>query len=155
VLAGADIVPGAVLEIPSVGAINGHYGLLPRYRGMNVTEWSIYHDDPVGVSVHYVDTGIDTGPVIAREPIVVQRCESLEDLRLKHQQTCARLLANACVRIRDEGIDGKSQRRSDGKQYYRMHPALRTMVESKLANGTYRWIDAPRNQLDKKVETWS
>ena len=72
VLVGADIVPRPLLEIPRLGSLNPHYGLLPRYRGMNVTEWSIYHDDPVGVTVHAVDPGIDTGPIHLRRTIAVK-----------------------------------------------------------------------------------
>ncbi len=71
ILLGADIVPAALLEIPRLGTINPHYGLLPRYRGMNVTEWSIYYDDPVGVTVHAVDPGIDTGEILLHEALTV------------------------------------------------------------------------------------
>ena len=94
ILVGADIVPIAVLHLARLGTLNAHYGLLPRYRGMNVTEWSIYHDDPVGVSVHWVDSGIDTGAILARRPVAVALGDTLADLRVKHQQAAARLLVD-------------------------------------------------------------
>lgn len=139
VLAGSDIVPASVLEIPRVGTINGHYGLLPAYRGMNVTEWSVYHDDPVGVSVHFVDAGIDTGDILLRERIAVEPGDTLETLRPKHQSSAARLLGEAVRLLMAGEASAVPQAPSEGRQYYRMHPALRAIVEERLARGAYRW----------------
>ena len=109
-LAGADIVPPAVLEIPKLGTINGHYGLLPRYRGMNVTEWSIYHDDPVGVSVHLVDSGIDTGPIVARS-----HCRSM---RASGSRNCAPSISRGVCAPSRRGLpahaDGDRHRQASG-----------------------------------------
>jgi methionyl-tRNA formyltransferase len=140
VLTGADIVPASLLEIPTLGAINPHYGLLPRYRGMNVTEWSIWHDDPVGVTVHMVSTGIDTGATLLRECVRVERGDGLLDLRSKQQELSARLLYDAVVELRDGSASPVPQRDEDGRQYYRMHPALLARVERRLTSGEYRWI---------------
>ena len=140
VLVGADIVPAAALEIPRIATINAHYGLLPAYRGMNVTEWSIYHDDPVGVTVHAVDPGIDTGDILAREEIEVAREETLQTLRAKHQAVAQRLLLETALALRDGRAKRVAQDAADGRQYYRMHPALRAVVERKLAAG-YRPAD--------------
>jgi len=141
VLAGADLVPRSVLAIPRVATVNGHYGLLPAYRGMNVTEWSIYHDDPVGVSVHVVDPGIDTGDILLRRAIPVPTGASLESLRAKHQETARALLAEAAVGLRDGGLAPTPQSPEDGRQFYRMHPVLRERAEAKLRDGTYAWLD--------------
>lgn len=149
VLAGADIIPPAVLEIPRLGTLNAHYGLLPRYRGMNVTEWSVYHDDPLGVSVHWVDPGIDTGGIVARETIPVTHGETLADLRPKHQRAAARLLVEASRQALAGTVETVEQRPEDGRQYYRMHPELRRVVESRLARGAYRWLGAARAELDE------
>jgi methionyl-tRNA formyltransferase len=138
VLAGADIVPAATLAVPRLGAINPHYGMLPAYRGMNVTEWSILHDDPVGVTVHYVDPGIDTGDIVLREQVEVVSGDTLATLRVKHQQAAARLLVDAARRIADGTVERTPQRPEDGRQHYRMHPVLRDVVERKLAEGSYR-----------------
>ena len=42
------------------GILNHHIGLLPAYRGRSVLEWSILQGDPVGITVFFIDTGIDT-----------------------------------------------------------------------------------------------
>jgi methionyl-tRNA formyltransferase len=64
----------AVLDVPRLGAINVHGGLLPDYRGGHVMQWAIVNGEvETGVTLHYMDAGIDTGPVIAdaRFPIQV------------------------------------------------------------------------------------
>ena len=161
ILAGADIIPATVLEIPSLGTINPHYGLLPRYRGMNVTEWSIYHDDPVGVTVHAVDSGIDTGDILLAEAVMVPVGATLASIREQQQETSARLLENAAMGVLGGEARPISQRLEDGKQFYRMHPLLRERVEKRLADGRYRWlglealvnVDAPaRSRLRRTAE---
>lgn len=151
ILAGADIIPRAVLEIPRLGTLNAHYGLLPRYRGMNVTQWSVYHDDPLGVSVHWVDPGIDTGAIVGRETIPVAVGETLADLRPKHQQAAARQLVEAGRRALGDTVDAIEQGPEDGRQYYRMHPELLGAVERKLASGAYRWTGASCEELDMQL----
>ena len=137
VLAGADIVPELVLDVPGRGAINPHYGLLPEYRGMNVAEWSVFHGDPVGVTVHYVDPGIDTGDILEREPIRVDPGDDLASIRAKQQALARELLLRAVERIAIGDVDAISQRPDEGRQFYRMHPAIRRRVQRSLETGAY------------------
>jgi folate-dependent phosphoribosylglycinamide formyltransferase PurN len=132
VLLGADIVPPEVLAVPRVGSINAHYGLLPAYRGMNVTEWSVYCDAPVGVTVHLVDTGVDTGPILLREEIAPAPGDTFATLRGKHQEVAARLLVRAARELRDGTAKPEAQDSAAGRQYYRMHPAVRRAAEARL-----------------------
>lgn len=148
VLVGADIVPSALLELPRLGTINPHYGLLPRYRGMNVTEWSIYRDDPVGVSIHMVDPGIDTGDILLREALPVPGEATLASIRQQHQSTSAELLERAAVLLLEGATDRTPQRPEEGQQFYRMHPILRAQVERRLSDGSYRWLGASPPQIE-------
>jgi methionyl-tRNA formyltransferase len=132
VLLGADIVPAAVLEIPVRGTINPHYALLPGFRGMNVTEWSVYCGAPVGVSVHLVDEGLDTGPILSQQEIALEPGETFASLRRKHQDVAARLLVQVALEIRDGTATPMPQDPAAGRQYFRMHPALRRIAEARL-----------------------
>jgi len=61
------ILPASVLAIPRLGAINIHSSLLPRYRGPAPVLWAIRNGDPtIGVTVHRMDAGVDTGPILAQ-----------------------------------------------------------------------------------------
>jgi methionyl-tRNA formyltransferase len=66
------LLPPSVLSLPRFGCINVHGGLLPDYRGGHVLQWAILNGERVtGVTLHYVDETIDTGPVIAEARIPI------------------------------------------------------------------------------------
>jgi folate-dependent phosphoribosylglycinamide formyltransferase PurN len=132
VLMGADIVPATVLGAPRLGTINAHYGLLPAYRGMNVTEWSVFRGDPVGVTVHLVDPGVDTGDILLQEEIPIAAGETFATIRRKHQDVAARLVVQAALQLRDGSARPVPQAPHEGRQYYRMHPALLRVAEARL-----------------------
>lgn len=66
VLAGTGIVPSSLLTIPSRVTLNAHPGLLPWVRGVCPLEHALLRGVPLGVTVHAVDRGIDTGPIVRR-----------------------------------------------------------------------------------------
>ena len=153
ILAGADIVPQAVIDVPRLGVINPHYALLPRYRGMNVGEWSVYLDERAGLTIHFVDAGLDTGDILKRTHILVESGDTLEAIREKQRQRSAELLFEAALEIGEGRNVRLPQAREEGKQYYRMHPALRARAEEKLATGTYRWLGVPPGDVEDVQRT--
>jgi methionyl-tRNA formyltransferase len=65
VVAYGQILPKAVLEIPSLGCINVHTSLLPRWRGAAPIQYAILHGDhETGVTTMYMDEHMDTGDII-------------------------------------------------------------------------------------------
>jgi methionyl-tRNA formyltransferase len=57
-----------LIKIPAKGIINFHNGPLPRYGGVNIPSWVIINGEKEhGVTWHFVDSGIDTGDIIAQE----------------------------------------------------------------------------------------
>ncbi|MFH1262362.1 MAG: phosphoribosylglycinamide formyltransferase [Pseudomonadota bacterium] len=67
---------------PLVGrVINIHPALLPNYPGTHAIERAFAAGErEVGVTVHFVDEGVDTGPIIAQEKLAVRAGESLDEL---------------------------------------------------------------------------
>lgn len=75
-----------------LGILNAHIGLLPKYRGRCVMEWSILQGDRTGVSVFFIDAGIDTGEeiVFSRE-IDVSGFKSIKEAKshlFSHDAEC-------------------------------------------------------------------
>ncbi len=65
----------AILSIPSVGAINLHGSLLPKYRGRSPLNWVLVHGETTtGVTLHHMDARADHGDIIAQRavPIAVE-----------------------------------------------------------------------------------
>ncbi len=60
-------IPPDALAVPRLGWLNGHPSLLPRHRGPVPVAWAIRDgDEEVGVTVHKMDAGLDTGAVMAQ-----------------------------------------------------------------------------------------
>jgi len=61
---GRYILPETVVSAPRIGSFNLHLSPLPRYAGLNAPSWAIYHGEPThGVALHWMDAGINTGPL--------------------------------------------------------------------------------------------
>lgn len=56
-------------SIPRLGTLNAHPGWLPRYRGPGAAMCMLRDGMAPAISVHIVDEGVDTGPVLVREPV--------------------------------------------------------------------------------------
>jgi methionyl-tRNA formyltransferase len=78
------------------GGLNVHPSLLPRHRGSDPLFWTYYADDAeAGVSVHWLDEGADTGPLIVQEAIALARGRPVRDLYVELAERGSRLLAHA------------------------------------------------------------
>lgn len=67
-----QIVPPEVFELPRLGSICFHPSLLPRYRGGSAINWQIIRGEAeAGVTVFWVDPGIDTGPILVQRPATI------------------------------------------------------------------------------------
>ena len=65
-----------------LGILNHHIGILPAYRGRSVMEWSILQGDAVGITVFFIDAGIDTGSrILISEAVDISRCRSVSEAK--------------------------------------------------------------------------
>ena len=86
--------------------INLHISMLPFNRGADPVLWSVLEGTPLGVTIHYIDVGIDTGDVIAQRPVqwsendtfasLYDRCT--EDLARLFREQWPAILAGTCDR---------------------------------------------------------
>jgi methionyl-tRNA formyltransferase len=65
------ILKPELLELFPSGVINLHPSLLPYNRGAHTNVWSIIERTPAGVSLHYIDKGIDTGDLVAQREVEI------------------------------------------------------------------------------------
>jgi Formyl transferase len=146
IFTGGNILRKQVLNIPRLGVLNSHLGLLPEVRGMSSVEWSLLNGAPVGVTVHYMDAGIDTGPILLRSEFPEgARCESLADLRDRLIAFGIEKMGEVVVGL-DRGTIGptpQSDLETD-RQFFVMHDWLRTKAAEKLANGCVAAVASPR-----------
>lgn len=87
--------------------INVHPSLLPKYPGLAAIEQALdAGESQTGVTVHYVDEGVDTGDVIAQEPIGIAPGESIESLTARVHEVEHRLLPEVIAQIADQAVSG-------------------------------------------------
>lgn len=71
-IAGNQIFKKPIIELAPKGCLNLHTALLPKYRGLMPTFWVLKNNEKeTGVSVFFVDEGIDSGPIIVQKPVVI------------------------------------------------------------------------------------
>lgn len=136
VQAGAGgILRSPLLGVPRLGTLNAHMGLLPGYRGMNVSEWSLFHHDAVGCSVHLVDAGVDTGDILGVRVVPTGGLRTVGDLRSRVDAAQIELLGEVLRWIIQTGSlpPFKRQQRHEGSQYFRMHPEIVRELEREMS----------------------
>jgi len=75
------ILPKSFLKIPKLGCINVHPSLLPKYRGSAPIQWAILNgDEETGVSIMYLDEGMDSGDVIKQQKVTIGEYETTGEL---------------------------------------------------------------------------
>lgn len=134
VFAGGNILRRPLLNVPRLGVLNAHLGLLPEIRGMSSPEWSLLKDVPLGITIHYIDEGIDTGHVLRRcELSNPTHSESISDLR--HRLTAFGIDKMAeVVAALDRGeicATPQSQTNND-TQFFVLHDRLRALAADRL-----------------------
>ena len=94
-----------------------HPSFLPYNRGQYPNVWSIVEGTPAGVSLHYVDEGIDTGPIIARKEVAVSMVDTGETLYRKLEQAMVELFREAWPKLKA----GKAPRIQQGTENVTYH----------------------------------
>lgn len=88
------------------GFINCHAGALPFYRGRNPLNWVLINgESSFGITVHYVDEGIDTGDIIEQRLYPITRKDNYGTLLNKAINECANVLYSAILKISKNEAD--------------------------------------------------
>ena len=69
-----QILKSELIDIPKLGTLNVHPGWLPIYRGAMSYFWVLKNgSEKAGVSVHWIDEGVDTGALVARRSFIIKQ----------------------------------------------------------------------------------
>ena len=101
VVAYGRILPGSLLRLAPLGAINVHGSLLPRYRGAAPIQWAIINGErETGITIMQLDSGMDTGPVLLSVPEPIGPEDTAGDLFTRLAALGGRTLTAALDRLR-------------------------------------------------------
>jgi methionyl-tRNA formyltransferase len=116
---GLSIMFGYILDpqfieyFPS-GIINLHPSYLPYNRGQYPNAWSIIENTPAGVTLHYIDSGIDTGDIIAQMKVDVDPVDTGKSLYHKLEQAGVELFKKTWPLIERKRVLNLKQSKDEG-----------------------------------------
>ena len=102
VVAYGQILPESILNIPKYGCINVHGSLLPKYRGAAPIQWAVLDgEEKTGITTMYMEKGLDTGDMIDKAEVVLDKKETAGSLHDKLMVLGADLLLETLKKLED------------------------------------------------------
>ena len=133
IVVGTRKLPKDIFSAAKHGSINLHAGVLPFYRGADSEFWALYNGEPdkIGVSIIFVEEGLDEGDVILWSPQKVSSTDDHKTLRMKNlilgaekmNEAVGLIESNNYSRVKqDEALARtyKSATKEDIKEYQKM-----------------------------------
>jgi methionyl-tRNA formyltransferase/LmbE family N-acetylglucosaminyl deacetylase len=115
----SQIIPRSVLDVPPMGVIGFHTAVLPGRRGSSPVIWAMVEGlDESGVTMFYLDEGIDTGDVIAYERFSIEPDDYAADVLRKADDATVNLLRTHLDGILD-GTAPRTPQPATGSTYTR------------------------------------
>lgn len=100
VAAYGQLLPESILSIPPLGCINIHASLLPKYRGAAPIEWAIMDgEEKTGVTTMYMAKGLDTGDMIDRVEVPIEKNDTGLTLHHKLAKAGAELILETIEKL--------------------------------------------------------
>ncbi len=114
-----QILKTEIINLAPKKFINCHAGALPFYRGRNILNWALINgEERFGVTVHYVDEGIDTGDIILQRFEPIEKTDRYGDLLVKAQVLCSEVLYDALILIDEDRVSIKKQEKLHPVGFY-------------------------------------
>lgn len=116
-----EILKKEFIKSPKYGVINFHPGLLPENQGPDPINASLfYNHDEVGVSIHFIDEGIDSGDILVKKGIKFSENDNFQSLQLKLGFLSVNLLENIFDKLKNKSINVKKQNLIKKKYYKKL-----------------------------------
>lgn len=101
-----QILKKDIINLPTIGCINTHASLLPKYRGRAPLNWAMINGEKYsGVTVHFIDEGIDTGDIILQEKIKIDEDDYICDLLNKVKNIYPKIVLNAIRALESSNLN--------------------------------------------------
>lgn len=153
---GSSLIKPDVISIPSSAMINLHSGLSPYYRGTWSYGWPIVNGEPeyIGVTVHYVNAGIDTGDIIFQTRPALDEADDLNAIFLKVISEGVELAADAIELFMEKAhIKSYVQPENTGRLYLTkdFNAEAGRACLSNLGGGMIKKYNSDKEAIDSRV----
>jgi len=116
-----QILRSALISVPAHGSWNLHFGSLPRYRGVAPIAWALLNGErSTGATLHRIDTGVDSGAIVATAEVPIERDDTGRSLYDKVTEAGIGLFREWWPRLRGGTVETRSQENGE-VLYYNRH----------------------------------
>jgi len=99
-ISGTQLYKRKLREQTPWGIVNCHGALLPKYRGLMPSFWTLANDENEGgVSVHYVDRKLDNGPIVVQRRYRIHKHDTLEDVMARSKDLAAEAIIETVRKV--------------------------------------------------------
>lgn len=136
-------LPSWLINGPELGTVNIHPALLPRYRGANPYFWVIRnHEDKTGTTLHLMDEGFDTGPILSQREVSLDGNEAMGEVFFRLNELGCSMALDLIEEIQKSGMPSGKPQVTDGD-----------FPDAPRINETHLRIDwsAPYEEIDALV----
>jgi methionyl-tRNA formyltransferase len=110
VVAFGQILPKIILDVSKKGCINLHGSLLPKYRGAAPIQWAVINGEEVtGVTTMFMDEGMDTGDIILKKEVLIEKDETAGELYYRLADIGAKVLSDTIKLIENGNVPREKQ----------------------------------------------
>ncbi|MFI5250978.1 MAG: methionyl-tRNA formyltransferase [Bacteroidota bacterium] len=141
----AQIIKREFIDIPTRGCVNLHFGPLPRYRGVSTIAWAMINcEKETGVTLHYMDPGIDTGDIITQRIFPIDDKDNARDIYERCVEQGAALFKDSL----DSIYAGKNKRIPQNNAHAIYYPknsidfSQRDIIWNNSTRQLFNWIRA-------------
>ncbi len=128
VAAFSRILRAELIGVPRLGCVNVHPSLLPRYRGPNPFYWVLANQDAkTGVTVHRIDEGIDSGPILLQREFDILQGDTEHTLQTRSAGLAAKLVVEA-VALLASGTAQWIPQDNSAASYYPLPPRGKSVL---------------------------
>lgn len=134
-IAGNEIFKKPLIELAPNGCLNLHTALLPKYRGLMPSFWVLKNNESkTGVSVFFVDEGIDSGPILVQKELKINN-HSQQQLIIESKRLGMVAILEAIEKIYNKDLDCISN--PDDEMTYFGFPTSKDIKEFKSNGGKF------------------
>ncbi len=133
VVSGTRIIKKSIIDNIKMPLINMHVGITPKYRGVHGGYWALVNKDEenCGVTVHFIDKGIDTGGIISQKTISITKKDNYATYPLLQMAKGLDCIRDAITEIEENRLTVKNNN-LESKLYY--HPTITGYLYHRIFN---------------------
>lgn len=162
VAAFGQILSREILDMPAYGSLNIHASLLPRYRGASPIQHVILDgEERTGITIMQMDAGIDTGDILYRKELTIQRRDTSQTLYEKLTSLGGQAIVEALELLKQGALTPEKQQDEDScyaplitKEMGRIDFGKDALVIERLVHGMIPWPSAYTFYQGKQLKIW-